>query len=153
MLKLVAWHISSFTFFFLPLTSCLLIFLGCSCLILTNENNDQNRCDYIYSFYKQYTVFGILTSLSIYLCLSTHSFRVFFGGPSVWSWSMTSVSAAARSKRRTATSANTAASRSACQWECPTTVSPTRQGRSGQCFKLSSSHTHAWFLLLVNTHY
>lgn len=35
---------------------------------------------------------------------------------------MTDVLAPARSRRRIATSANTAASRSACLWECPTTV-------------------------------
>ena len=68
--------------------------------------------------------------------------RVFSDGPSVSSWSMTSVSVAARSKRRTATSANTAASRSACQWACPTTVSPAGQGRSGQRFKRSCTHIY-----------
>lgn len=41
------------------------------------------------------------------------------------------MSVAARSKRRTATSANTAASRSACRWACPTTVSPACQDGPG----------------------
>ena len=114
-------------------------------IMLINKSTCQNiSSDYVFSSYKQHNMFGFWTCLSVCLsvCLPTNSFRVFFGGPYAWSWSMTSVSAAARSKRRTATSANIAASRSACQWACPTTVSPTGQGRAG-LDSASSSAAHA----------
>lgn len=87
----------------------------------------------------------VLWSIDVHLLMS-RPLRVSFGEPSVWSWSMTSVSVAARSKRRTATSANTAASRSACQWACPTTVSPAAEQVWAKLQALWRTHTHA------NTH-
>ncbi len=55
--------------------------------------------------------------------LFSPSCRVSSAGPFASSCSTINVNAAVRSKRRTETSANTVAFRSACLWACPTTVS------------------------------
>lgn len=64
--------------------------------------------------------------LSFSVCIFKSLFWIFHrassGEPFDSNWNTTSANATARSRRRTETNVNTAASTSALQWACPTTV-------------------------------
>ncbi len=79
------------------------------------------------------------------------SCRVSSAGPFASSCSTINVNDAVRSKRRTETSANTVAFRSACLWACPTTVSVTNKTQfwcSFNCFHLISTFAEATRLVI-----